>query len=205
MRLVNTRNISDPDWGAKLTGKVGSNVYGLITAQDSVTNYLLASSDRSSTTQEKQNHQATILRYRRDLERASHIGVTITDRHSDTYNNQVYSMDYQYLLTNTDSIDGQFAYSSTENPVMLVENFGLPQQQQDNAFQLGYRHRGRSWSWSVLGQSIGDGFRADSGFVRQTDFDLLDASFGYSWKGRPGAFVSEVNAQVNMGHLVTNG
>ena len=149
MRLVNTRNISDPDWGAKLTGKVGSNVYGLITAQDSVTNYLLASSDRSSTTQEKQNHQATILRYRRDLERASHIGVTITDRHSDTYNNQVYSMDYQYLLTNTDSIDGQFAYSSTENPDMLVENFGLPQKQQDNAFQLGYRHRGRSWSWSV--------------------------------------------------------
>ena len=205
MRLVNTRNISDPDWGAKLTGKVGSNVYGFITAQDSVTNYLLASSDRSSTTQEKQNHQATILRYRRDLERASHIGVTITDRHSDTYNNQVYSMDYQYLLTNTDSIDGQFAYSSTENPGMLVENFGLPQKQQDNAFQLGYRHRGRSWSWSILGQSIGDGFRADSGFVSQTDFDLLDASFGYSWKGRPGAFVSEVNAQVNMEHLVTNG
>ena len=55
-----------------------------------------------------------------------------------------------------------------------------------------------------MGQSIGDGFRADSGFVSQTDFDLLDASFGYSWKGRPGAFVSEVNAQVNMGHLVTN-
>ena len=48
-------------------------------------------------------------------------------------------MDYQYLLTNTDSIDGQFAYSSTENPDMLVENFGLPQKQQDNAFQLGYR------------------------------------------------------------------
>ena len=33
MRLVNTRNISDPDWGAKLTGKVGSNVYGLIPAR----------------------------------------------------------------------------------------------------------------------------------------------------------------------------
>ena len=46
MRLVNTRNISDPDWGAKLTGKVGSNVYGLITAQDSVTNYLLASNEQ---------------------------------------------------------------------------------------------------------------------------------------------------------------
>ena len=204
IRLVNTRNISDPEWGAKLTGKLGANVYGLITAEDRVTNYLLAGSDSSTTTQEQRSHQATILRYRRDLKRASHIGVTLTDRHGDNYDNQVYAVDYRYRLSNTNSIAGQFARSITENPLALINDFDLPLKQQDNAVQLGYNHKGRSWSWSIVGERFGKDFRADSGFINQTDFEAIDMSLGYSWKGRPDAFVSEVKASADLGHMETN-
>ena len=36
-----SRNIADPDWGLKLTGKQGAHSLGLIVAQDAITNLLL--------------------------------------------------------------------------------------------------------------------------------------------------------------------
>jgi hypothetical protein len=204
MRLVNTRNISDPDYGAKITGKVGPNVYGFMTARDTVTNYLLGGSEGSRTTQEEEPHQATVFRYRRDFEGASHFGLLTTHRRSDTYDNQMVAIDGRYRITKIDTLSAQVAHSRVDNSAHLVNDFDLQPSQEDTAFQLSYSHFGRNWSWSAFHNSYGKDFRADSGFINQTDFDATAANFGYNWRGKPDGFVSSFSAQVNVGRTKTN-
>ncbi len=48
--LVYTRNIADPDYGLKLTGKSGRHTYGVLTANDRSTSFIMPRSLGSSVT-----------------------------------------------------------------------------------------------------------------------------------------------------------
>jgi hypothetical protein len=49
LNVVHTRVVTDPDWGAKLTGKLGANAIGLFIARDTITNLIFPGSESSST------------------------------------------------------------------------------------------------------------------------------------------------------------
>ena len=80
-RLVHTRNISDPDYGLKLTGKSGDHTYALLTANDVNTSFLIPRSLGSSVASLGEvESKVAIGRYRFDIFENSTIGALITDR-----------------------------------------------------------------------------------------------------------------------------
>ncbi|MCZ6852281.1 MAG: DUF5916 domain-containing protein [Gammaproteobacteria bacterium] len=193
LNLVNTRNIADPVYGAKVTGKVGANVYGVLTAQDRVTNVIIAGSQGSTVRTLDQKHQSSTVRYRRDFSDSSFAGVLFTDRRGDDYANQVISLDGRYRVTNSDSLDLQLVHSRSKNPADLVNEFAIEREYQDNGYRISYKHTSHTWSWGATRDYFGKNFRADAGFINQSDVQRNNVDVFYSRAGQPGAFFSRVN------------
>ena len=207
INLVNTRNIADPDWGLKLSGKVGNNVYGLMSVRDEVTNFLLGGFESSTTTQLEQTNQSTVMRYRRDFQNASNLGVLATHRTGSGYNNTVIAADGTYRLGNQHTFEGQYARSRSELPQSLIDNHGQQQSSDDHAYRLQYRYRDDDWFVNLDHRQIGADFAADLGFINSRDLDRTNGSVGWRRQGQSGATVHHVNAGINFGDSTraTNG
>ena len=203
LNLVNTRNISDPNFAAKLTGKVGSNVYGLMTARDRVTHINVTGSQSSNIEKLPEEHQASVLRYRRDLGDASHIGVLVTDRRGEDYLNQVFSIDGSYSITKTDRLNLQAVHTRSENPPPLVNARSLEPEYEGNAYGLSYFHFGPNWSWSLARVTFDKDFRADPGFMNQSDVQVASANVNYLWRRQPGDFFRQVGIGASASDSVT--
>ena len=203
LNLANTRNIADPVYGAKVTGKVGANVYGVLTAEDRVTNVIIANSQGSTVKTLEQEHQSSTVRYRRDFSNSSFVGALLTDRRGDDYVNQVVSVDGHYRVTNTDTLELQLVHTRSENPPELVSEFSIEPEYQDNGYRVSYKHNTSVWSWGLTREYFGENFRADAGFINQSDVQRNNADLFYSRAGQPGAFFSRVNIGGFVGNSKT--
>ncbi|VAW44901.1 hypothetical protein MNBD_GAMMA02-371, partial [hydrothermal vent metagenome] len=105
MRLVNTRNIADPDYGVRLVGKNDDNAYGFFYANDTITNILIPGTLGSNFTTLEDESNNLVGRYRRDFgEYASTFGATITNREGGDYSNSLLSADINYRINSTNQI-----------------------------------------------------------------------------------------------------
>ncbi|HSG40620.1 MAG TPA: DUF5916 domain-containing protein, partial [Thermoanaerobaculia bacterium] len=111
--VVFTRNVSDPDWGVKLTGKEGMNAIGVFAARDERTDVILPGSNGSRTASFPMETTDAVLRYRRDLGSSSALGVLFTGREGDGYFNRVGGLDGLYRISDTNQIRAQYLSSQT--------------------------------------------------------------------------------------------
>ena len=195
INIVNTRNISDPDYGAKLSGKSNANVYGLLSSRDSTTNIIIPGSQNSFLRNLDQDYSANLLRYRYDLPDSSYLGVVVTDRNGDDYSNTVLSLDSFVQITNEDSVSLQFVDTDTENPDELINDSDLNLQKNidDSGYLIDYRHNSSNRSWSIKRESYGKDFRVDSGFLTQTDIVKKEGQLNFHWRRPSTALVTQAN------------
>ena len=118
---VFTRNVADPAWGVKLTGKEGKNGLGVFASRDDRTNLLIPGSNGSAATSLDFETSDAVLRYRRDFGSSSALGVLYTGREGDGYQNHLAGIDGRYLFRGTSSFRGQFLRSRTEYPGSVRE------------------------------------------------------------------------------------
>ncbi len=183
-RAVYTRTLADPDWGVKLTGKEGKNAVGVFAVRDDRTSLLLPGAESSSLTTLDAESDAAVVRYRRDVGESSTVGAVLTDRSAAGYSNQVGGIDARLRLSSHDNLDVQWLRSSTEYPGAVVDAEGLPTgTMTDDAFTVRYRHSRRSWTARAAYEDIGDGFRADLGFMPRVGFRRVITGGGYEWFG----------------------
>ncbi len=181
---VFTRNVADPAWGAKLTGKVGKNAIGVFAARDELTNLLFPGSQGSRSTSLPLKTTDSVLRYRRDIGDSSALGGLVTSRKADGYSNEVYGIDGLYRFDSSNSVTFQGLISNTEYPDSVAAQFGQPQGSfDDHAIRANYNHRSRNWQAWGRYQDIGPGFRADMGFIPQVGFDKWVAGLAHVWWG----------------------
>jgi len=184
---VYTRTIKDPDWGIKLTGKAGKQSIGFFTIRDTSTHLLFPSSQSSDLTSLDQPNVGSVFRYHRDIGESSILGIVITDREGKDYFNRVVGLDGDIKFTKTDRIVFQFLGSQTHYPDQVVKDFNQPDGDFWGSAYAGiYAHDTEHYSIMVLYQNIAANFRADSGFVWQTDTQSVDASAAYRWRQNPG-------------------
>jgi hypothetical protein len=186
---VFTRNVSDPEWGLKLTGKEGKNAVGVFVAQDDRTDFLIPGAQSSTETALNAESTDAVLRYRRDLGASSALGVLVTSREGDVYSNQVAGIDGLYRLGSSSSFRGQFLRSQTEYPSEIFANADLRQSAgslKDDALYLAYDHNSRNWSAYARYEDVGDLFRADMGFMPQVDYTFMLAGGDHIWHGGEG-------------------
>ena len=186
---VFTRNVADPSWGAKLTGKEGRNALGVFVAEDERTNLILPGSQGSAAVSLPMETTDAVLRYRRDLGSSSAFGVLFTGREGDEYSNRVGGLDGLYRFTDADSVRAQALFSQTEYPDSL--NLAPSGLLDDAAFLLSYNHNSRNWRGSLRYEDVGREFRADMGFMPRVDYTDLAAGLDRVWYGKTGARLTQ--------------
>jgi len=167
---VYTRTIASPEVGVKLTGKEGPHGGGVFLAQDAKTNLLIPGSQGSSLTTLDEKNIAAVLRYRYDVGKRSNVGALFTTRTGDGYANRVGGVDWNFRVTEADTIRGQVLSSSTEYPSAIATRFDQASSLSGQAAFGRYRHSSKNWYWNASYEYVGDDFRADTGFIPRVGY-----------------------------------
>jgi len=179
--LVYTRNIADPDYGAKLTGRIDKHSYGVFATNDTETNILLPGNLGSNlATLDKESHSGS-MRYRYDYDENLTIGSIATFRSADDYHNYVVGADARYRLSESNAIKAQMLNSDTLYSDDLISSETIRSSKvsgdsfTDQAFKLNFNHNSEYWLVDLDHQNIGADFRADLGFMPKTDIQTEQA------------------------------
>ena len=181
LNLVHTRNIVDPDVGAKITGKINSHSFGVMMADDKRTDFLLPFSESSDIVQLDSASKSFVGRYKSDVGERSSAGVLLTSRSADDYRNDMLAVDGVYNISDAHQITYLVARSESDNPLQVQQDYGLAAQQTDNAVSLNYQYFTGDDNIYVEYNRIGQDFRADMGFVGQSDYQKLVVGGGHNW------------------------
>ena len=181
---VFTRTVADPDAGAKLTGTLGANNFGVFAAEDTVTNLLFPGPLGSATDVLEESSRMLVGRYTRSFGSNSTIGGLVTSRSGDEYHNRVAGFDGRYRMNDQNSLRFQYLHSDTKYPAQIVAQAQQPAGSfGGDALQLNYDFGTREWFAFANYRAFDPEFRVDSGFVSQVDIENRSAGFGRIWHG----------------------
>lgn len=197
LTFLNTRQIVDPDWGAKLTGKAGRNTIGLLAAGDRAPGQRVEPGTHGS----GDEAYAWVGRYQRDFLQNSTIGGFVNDYRFAGARNTVLAMDGQIRLP-LNTIGFQLARSwSAGGPTEPASTTG-------DASYVWYDFAGRHWRLFVNDQRVSGDYEATTGYVRRRGFHANGTTAGYefqspsaSWWVRARPFVVARRLQTGAGLL----
>ncbi|MES3008727.1 MAG: DUF5916 domain-containing protein [Pseudomonadota bacterium] len=193
LNLVHTRNIADPDYGMKLTGKSGRHSYGLMQANDTSTSFMIPTNESSRVaTLGDIDSDVSVLRYRQDVLDNSSIGTILTHRNSADYSNTVAGVDGRLRLTGSDVISVQALRSQSEYPLAIQTRYGQADDLSDETYLLDYRHNDRRWDVWAEYVDYGKDFRADMGFINRVDYTRSTLRIGHTWRFEAGSFFDRI-------------
>jgi len=169
INFVHTRTIVDPNFGGKVTGKVGRTTLGFLVADDTAA----GKRDDPSDPALGENAKVTIGRARYDLYSESHIGATFTDREFlDSYS-RVAVLDGQFRLGRATRLNFIAAQSQHRDEA--------GNERDGPALGAFLGHTGRNFTASTFFGRTDPDFRTDVGFVRRVDQQRNFTNIGYRW------------------------
>lgn len=212
LNLIHTRNIAQPNYGAKITGSKSGHTFAGFIANDSQTNVLIPGNLGSSLVTLDSKSENAAMRYRYDFESDLSLGSTITHRQSNNYNNSVLSIDSKYKPTVNDTLlvqvlksetqyteafinalcDGDSCLTANTEPCEINQDCDLnegvlrvldQQKQSGNGYFVKYEHDEKYWRAFADYQYRDADLRADLGFISQVDFQKFTTGGEYRWYG----------------------
>jgi hypothetical protein len=205
IQAVYTRTLTSPRWGARATGKNGSLGYTVLVADDSGGGSAVVPGPRSSSLANQDfSSRVVVARVRQDLGR-SFVSALVVDREAGSNgHNRLVGPDFQWRPSASETFTGQFLFSDTVTP-------NRPDLSSDWTGRTLRSHAAHlQWSHStthldLFGQykDIGDGFRADTGFVPQVGYRETYAEGGYTV--RPHGLVSRLRMFLQADRQVDTG
>lgn len=200
LRAVHTRTVVDPDWGIKLTGKIGRSDIGFFSAYDRTPSLTIPGNYNSETYSLAATRKYpairtydSVLRLRQDIGSSSTIGLLFTDREGDGYYNRLGGVDGDIAITRRDRVKFQLMGAQTRYNDTMVKRFRLPSGSfSDGAFRAVYNHRTNTVNWYFLYENVGAKFRADLGFMPQVDYQHFQPGISYIWRHRKGSWFSMI-------------
>ncbi|MCY7293954.1 carbohydrate binding family 9 domain-containing protein [Alteromonas sp. a30] len=208
--LVYTRNISSPNFGAKVTGRSGKHAYGVFLTDDDSTTFFVPGNLGSSIARLESTSKNAAVRYRYDANKDLNIGFLGTFRDADNYHNYVGATDIRYKVTDQDIINAQFIGSDTQYPEDLSDQFCFGDDCYDenlqcefancnidesflrtniddnfsgHALRIVYTHDERHWFSNLRYQEISSGFRSDLGNQIRVDQSRTFIQLGLNFWG----------------------
>ncbi len=203
IQAVYTRTITAPTWGGRITGKAAGVRYtALVVEDDGGGSVVLPGALGSSLASQDLASTVFVARAKRDLGR-SFISMLVTDREGrdSTSYNRVLGPDFQWRPNATEAITGQWLVSDTRTPNRpdLAQEW-TGQSMLSHAGQLQWSHSSTRFDSSATFKDVGEGFRAEAGFVPQVGY--RESSAGAGWTFRPTGLVSKLRAFVNVDRQV---
>ena len=168
--FVNTRTIVDPEFGGKITGKVGNTTVGLMIANDEAPGRTDSSTD--SAFGETANNIVGRARY--DLYAESYVGALVTHREFLDTHSTLGALDGNFRLGQTQSLSFQ-AVQTDHRDLEQMDREG-------QMFNLSWRFTDRHWTSFISLYTLSPDFRTDIGFVRRVDQKQGFSSQGYTFR-----------------------
>jgi hypothetical protein len=111
-----TRSIEDPEFAAKLTGRIGRTTFGFLSVRDEATRYTIPLEERDFVFNTGKS-TVNVLRGLHSFDNASHLGFIFTDRRLDGGGSgTIFALDGNIRLTKNYRLDGQFIGSHIKEP-----------------------------------------------------------------------------------------
>jgi hypothetical protein len=182
IQAVYTRSLTSPRWGARVTGKLGSNQYTAFVAEDrGGGSVILPGPNGSGFANQDFSSFVGMGRMRHDFGK-SFASFLVTDREvSGGGYNRVYGPDFQWRAGEHDTVTGQLLLSNTLTPNRPELSADWTGRKLDShAGDVWYSHSDALFDWYTEYKDFGDGFRADDGFVPQVGFRENYVEGGYT-------------------------
>jgi hypothetical protein len=165
-KLLNTRTIIDPDWGVKLTGKLGRNAIGLLVASDRAPGLQVASDDPNF----GQNALLTVARWQRSFGQDSAVGAFFTNRRFGNASNTVLAGETRLRVGKAANFGFQLVRTRTTDQ--------RGQTQSDWATNTRFGNFGRHWRIFLSDEFVGSDYSAQAGFIQRRGYHQQLADVG---------------------------
>ena len=167
--LVHTRTILDPQYGLKLSGKVGKTTFGVLAANDESPGRV----DNPANPVFGQKAQVLVGRARYDIYRESYLGVLATDRELMDAYSRVAFLDGGFRLGSSARAGFQLVYSDRRDQQGVRRTAPV--------FNADFRKEGRNLTYFGAHNDIHPDFGSDLGFIRRVDQHQTVGSVNYYW------------------------
>ncbi len=157
-KLLNTRTIIDPDWGVKLTGKLGRNAIGLLVASDRAPGLQVERTDPNV----GQNALFTVARWQRSFGQDSAVGAVFTDRRFGHTSNTVLSGDTRVRVTKVANFGFQLIRTRTTDQQGNTKS--------DWATNTEFVSFDRHWRIFLYDEYVGANYSAQAGFIQRRGY-----------------------------------
>ena len=157
LRVVYTRSIAAPEWGARATGEVGRTAYTVLVTRDGGGGSAIVPGPTQSTLVTRDFASTVGLARLRTAFPRGFAGLLATDREGGGHNRTLGS-DFFWSPTGSDQLTGQLVASDTSG-----------------ALDLAWHHLERHAEWFADYRDVGAGFRADDGFMPQVGVRRVNA------------------------------
>ena len=157
LRVVYTRSIAAPEWGARATGEVGRTAYTVLVTRDGGGGSAIVPGPTQSTLVTRDFASTVGLARLRTAFPRGFAGLLATDREGGGHNRTLGS-DFFWSPTGSDQLTGQLVASDTSG-----------------ALDLAWHHLERHAEWFADYRDVGAGFRADNGFLPQVGVRRVNA------------------------------
>ncbi len=168
--LFFSRRIIDPEFGARLTGKVGRWAVGALAIDDRAPGKVVPLDDPLR----GRRAGIGVMRIRREFAAQSDIGVLVTSRDFGSGWNRMFSLDTRLKLNPNWILTGQVmrSYTREQGETSLA----------GSGYYARMEHRGRHFSYHGRYVDFSPGFRAQLGFVRRVDMRQTEHYASYLWR-----------------------
>lgn len=177
INLFFSRRIADPQFGGRMTGKVGGWAVGALAIDDRAPGHNLEPDNPNSGDRAFNG----VTRARKEFGDSS-VGGLVTVRDFGSSSNRVASADTRLKLNPQWFIQGQAAVAQTEG----LDGTHL----EDGAFDANINRNSRIFSYSADYTDIGRDFRTELGFVPRTDIRQATQFVNYRWRPKTGLFTA---------------
>jgi len=171
IQAVYTRTINAPAWGMRATGTAGSSAYTFLVAEDRGGGSLILPGAEGSDFIPNDVRSRVALGRIRTTFGGSFGAFMLSDRELEGGGfNRVIGPDFQWRRNSTDRLSGQILYSSTKNPDRSELHETFDGRENDGlAYRMLFQRDAKRYDiWANVAGYSPD-FRADNGFVVQTD------------------------------------
>jgi hypothetical protein len=166
--LFSSRRIVDPQYGARITGRVGRWAVGGLLIDDEAAGNFLTGDDAGET------GQIGVARVQRDFGKQSNVGVMLTDRRVGDQSNRVFGLDTRIKLNDNWTLAGQAVGSKS----VEVDDF----HRDGHLFFAQATRAGRHFTYDGQLIDISRDFETELGFVPRTDIRQLYQTSAYLWQ-----------------------
>ncbi len=198
LQAVYTRAITSPRWGGRATGKGHGFGYTILAVDDEGGgSVIVPGPDGSSTAPQAFTSTVVVARAKRSVGR-HFVSLLATDRetHGGNGSNRVAGPDFLWRPSEADAVSGQWLISRTETPDRPdLSAAWTGHTATSGAAELQWTRNTRHFDSTATYKDLGDGFRADAGFIPQVGY--RETSGGAGWTIRPRGLLSRERTFVN--------